>query len=129
AWIDLFALGNIAIYGEGAGPYPANAHSYAVHANQFVGNSTGGLIAVKSKTGTVTLTGRAIQADGALSPASFLPASGGIGGVVTIEASFAVNLGTASVRARGANAGGGPQAGGDILVQSRRGHVVGAASA
>ena len=73
AWIDLFARGNIAIYGEGAGPYPANAHPYAVHANQFTGNSTGGLIAVKSKTGTVTLTGRAIQADGALGP-SLLPA-------------------------------------------------------
>ena len=41
AWIDLFALGNIAIYGEGAGPYPANAHPYAVHANQFTGNSDG----------------------------------------------------------------------------------------
>ena len=46
AWIDLFALGNITIYGEGAGPYPANAHPYAVHANEFTGNSTGGLIAV-----------------------------------------------------------------------------------
>lgn len=128
AWIDLFAVGNIAIYGEGTGPYPANAHPYAVHANQFTGNSTGGLIAVKSQMGTVTLTGRAIQADGALSPSSFEPAPGGIGGVVTIEATFDVNLGTASVRARGANRGGGPQAGGDILVRSFRRHVVGAVS-
>ena len=128
AWIDLFALGNIAIYGDGAGPYPANAHPYAVHANEFTGNSTGGLIAVKSKLGTVTLTGRAIQADGALSTTSFQPAPGGIGGVVTIEAGFGVDLGTASVRARGANQGGGPQAGGDILVRSFKAHVVGAAS-
>ena len=118
AWVDLFALGNIAIYGEGAGPYPANAHPYAVHANEFTGNSTGGLIAVKSRMGTVTLTGRAIQADGALSTSSFQPNPGGIGGVVTIEAGFGVDLGTASVRARGANVGGGPQAGGDILVRS-----------
>lgn len=126
AWIDLFARGNIAIYGEGAGPYPANAHAYAVHANQFTGNSTGGLIAVKSKTGTVTLNGRAIQADGALSP--FQPAGGGFGGVVTIEAGSGVDLGTASVRARGANKGGGPQAGGNILVRSFMRHVIGAAS-
>ncbi len=125
AWIDLFARGNIAIYGEGAGPYPANAHAYAVHANQFTGNSTGGLIAVKAKIGTVTLNGRAIQADGALSP--FQPAAGGFGGVVTIEAGGGVDLGTASVRARGANKGGGPQAGGDILVRSFTAHVVGAA--
>jgi hypothetical protein len=128
AWIDLFARGNIAIYGEGVGPYPANAHPYAVHANQFTGNSMGGLIAVKSKTGTVTLTGRAIQADGALGATSFQPAPGGIGGVVTLEANFGVDLGTASVRARGANIGGGVQAGGDILVRSYKGHVVGAAS-
>jgi len=128
AWIDLFALGNIAIYGEGVGPYPANAHPYAVHANEFTGNSMGGLIAVKAKLGTVTLAGRAIQADGALSTASFLPNSGGIGGVVTIEAGFGVDLGTASVRARGANQGGGPQAGGDIRVRSFKAHVVGAVS-
>jgi hypothetical protein len=128
AWIDLFARGNIAIYGEGAGPYPASAHSYAVHANQFTGNSTGGLIAVKSKTGTVTLTGRAIQADGALGATSFQPAPGGMGGIVTLEANYGVDIGTASVRARGANLGGGPQAGGDILVRSFKGHVIGAAS-
>jgi hypothetical protein len=128
AWIDLFARGNIAIYGEGVGPYPANAHPYAVHANQFTGNSMGGLIAVKAKTGTVTLTGRAIQADGTLGATSFQPAAGGIGGVVTLEANYGVDLGTASVRARGANLGGGSQAGGDILVRSFRAHVVGAAS-
>src|SRR6185369_3923756 len=128
AWIDLFARGNIAIYGEGVGPYPADAHPYAVHANQFTGNSMGGLIAVKSQTGSLTLTGRAIQADGGLGATSFQPAPGGIGGVVTLEAKLGVDLGTASVRARGANIGGGPQAGGDILVRSYKGHVVGAAS-
>jgi len=128
AWIDLFARGNIAIYGEGVGPYPADAHPYAVHANQFTGNSMGGLIAVKSQTGSLTLTGRAIQADGGLGATSFQPNPGGIGGVVTLEAKLGVDLGTASVRARGANLGGGVQAGGDILVRSYKGHVVGAAS-
>jgi hypothetical protein len=128
AWIDLFARGDIVIHGGGAGPYPANAYRYAVHANEFTANSKGGLIAVKSQIGTVTLTGRAIQADGGLKQTTFQPGAGGIGGVVTLEAGGGVDLGTASVRARGANAGGGPQTGGNILVRSFTGHVVGAAS-
>ena len=133
AWIDLFAKGDIVINGPGAGPYAAGAHPYAVHANEFVSTSTGGLVTVKSKAGKVTLSGQAIQADGGLGKSSFVPALGGVGGVVVIEAGGTatpggdVDLAGASVRARGAGSGGGVQAGGDIAIRSFNGHVLGAA--
>jgi hypothetical protein len=133
AWIDLLAKGDITITGAGAGPYAPADQGYAVHANQFVSTSTGGIITVKSEAGRVTLGGQAIQADGGVGKSDGLPSRGGQGGVIAIEAGGPgspggdVDLGTASVRARGANSGGGAQAGGDIRVVSFNGRVVGAA--
>ena len=125
AWIDLFAKGNITIDGIGTGPYAVGASPYAVHAaNQNATNSHGGIIAVKSVAGQVRLSGQAIQADAQL--------PGGAGGIVVIEAGGEravggdVDLGPASVRARGANTGGNPQ-GGNIAVRSFSGRVVGLA--
>ncbi len=125
SWIDLFAKKSITINGSGVGPYASDATSYAVHANQSVSNAGGGIIAIKSLKGHVDLGGQAIQAD------SVQP--GGSGGAVTIEAGGKaavggdVDLGAGSVRARGANVGGGPQAGGAISIRSFNGHVVGVA--
>ena len=121
-WIDLYAKGDIEIKGPGAGPYAANATPYAVHSNQIVTNAQGGLITIKSIDGHVRPTGQAIQADATT--------TGGAGGTVTIEAggilSSNVKLSTSSVRARGANTGGGPQAGGQIFLRAYNGRVGGA---
>jgi hypothetical protein len=130
AWIDLFARGSIVLAGPGSGPYAPSDRPYAVHANEFVSNSRGGIITVKSVQGKVALAGRAVQADGGLGT-SGIPVMGAKGGVVTLEAGGAgaglgdVDLGTASVRARGATSGTG-KAGGTIAVRSFSGKVVGA---
>jgi hypothetical protein len=130
AWIDLFAQGPITIAGPGAGPYAPSDRPYAVHANEFVSNSRGGVVTVKSVQGKVALAGRAVQADGGLG-SSGIPVMGGKGGEVTIEAGGAeanladVDLGAASVRARGAAKGAG-KAGGTIAVRSFNGKILGA---
>src|SRR5262249_33233207 len=102
---------------------------YAVHANEFVSNSQGGIIRVTSTAGSVTTTGRAIQADGGLSKSTGVPTLGGQGGTVLIEAAAGVigdvTLGTSSVRARGATTGGAPE-GGAISARSYHGAVTGA---
>ncbi len=131
AWIDLFAGGPIVIAGGGAGPYPPEDSPYAVHANQFTSGSVGGIVTVKSLEGSVTLSGRAIQADGGLRSVG-VPGVGAKGGSITIEAGGAggagdVDLGEASVRARGAKTGSPGRAGGVIAVRSFHGTILGAA--
>ncbi len=112
AWIDLFAAGDITIIG-GTGT------NYAVHANEFVSTSDGGLITVKSTKGGVLTTNSAIQANGA-----FGAATGGAGGSVTVQASNDVNLTSASIQAKGDVTGGGA-AGGHIANRSFNGQVTG----
>src|SRR5262249_3658329 len=57
AWIDIFATKDITIKGDTAAPY-------AVHANPDGSTNTfAGLITVKSKSGKVTTSGLAIQAN------------------------------------------------------------------
>ena len=76
----------------------------------------------------MTLTGRAIQADGALGTAPSSPFRWHSEASSPSRPATASTSALPSVRARGANQGGGPQAGGDILVRSYKRHVVGAAS-
>lgn len=103
AWIDIFANFNIGIGGATSAPY-------AIHANEFVTNSDGGLITVKAK-GQVSVQGLAVQANSAV--------AGGRGGSVDIEANDALGFGPgSSVQARGGNSGGGHQRGGTILARS-----------
>jgi hypothetical protein len=107
AWIDVFAAFGVAILGDSSGPY-------AIHANEFVSNSDGGLITVKSKFGAVTTSGLAIQANGA-----FGQAGGGLGGSVDVEALNNVAFGAnTSVQAKGDTTGGGHQGGGTILAHA-----------
>ncbi len=118
AWIDIFASGPITIKGATGEGVP-----FVVHANEFVSNSPGGLITVKSVTSKVSLAGNAIEASGG--------SLGGDGGVVTIEAGGTgsqadVDLGTAIVRALGGTSGNDPD-GGIIAVRSFNGKVTGAA--
>jgi hypothetical protein len=118
AWADVFARDFILILGDSAGPY-------AIHGNEFVSNSIGAFITVKSQLGSVTTSGLAIQANGAWGPAN-----GGHGGRVDVEAYQDVNFSTnTSVQAKGDVLGGGPQGGGTILAHSWMLDVTGAASA
>jgi hypothetical protein len=120
SWIDLFALGDITINNDGVAPY-------AVHANGNAGtNDNGGVITVKSKAGAVETFGLAIQAN------AF--GNGGKGGNVDVEAggdplvsigNGFVNFHAASIQAKGANAGGGSQAGGQISARSWNARVEG----
>ena len=113
-WIDLLSPGNISIAGDSLAPY-------ALHSNQGSTNGRGGVIRVNaSGGGGVSLAGKAIQANST--------AVGGKGGLVTIEATLSsVDLGTASVQAEGALAGGGGnQSGGHILVNALLGDIDGA---
>jgi hypothetical protein len=60
AWIDLFAIGDIAIKGDTGGVF-------ALHANQLnLSNSFGGWITAKSTAGNITASGLAIQAKATL---------------------------------------------------------------
>jgi hypothetical protein len=116
SWIDLFALGDITIYGDSVAPY-------AVHANGNAGtNDNGGIVTVKSKGGEVETYGLAIQANAL--------GNGGKGGNVDVEAgggssSGDVDFNAASIQAKGANAGGGGQAGGLISARSWNAYVLG----
>ncbi len=104
AWIDLVARGDITIKND-------NSDSYAVHANEEnLTNSTGGIITVRSRDGRVTTSNNAIQAN-ATRP-------GSQGGTVIVEAGSDLIFGMASIQAKGANSGGGAQAGGTISAQS-----------
>jgi parallel beta-helix repeat protein len=131
SWIDVFVRGNLNIVGDTVAPY-------AIHANEFREGSIGGIITVKSRDGAVSADGLAIQANACrLNPADCsVPFNGGRGGEITIEAggpilpqfpSGDVNLHAASIQARGANQGGGSQAGGQIEARSFNGQVLGAA--
>ena len=101
AWIDLFAMGDIAIKGDTGG-------IFALHANQLgVSNAFGGWITVKSRAGNITATGFAIQAKATL--------GGSTGGIVAIEAKGNVDLDDAQIDAKGdADAGGGFGTGGTV---------------
>jgi hypothetical protein len=120
SWIDLFAGKNITIEGDNVAPY-------AVHANGNAGtNDNGGVITVKSKAGAVGTFGLAIQAN------AF--GNGGKGGNVDVEAggdptvspgNGNVNFHAASIQAKGANVGGGSQAGGQISARSWNAGVLG----
>lgn len=110
SWVDLFSRGSITITGDSTIPY-------AVHANELVTNAIGGIVTAKSITGTINITGLAIQANAV--------AGGGRGGEVSIEGNGDVILNTASIEARGANAGNG-QTGGKISARSFTGRVSGA---
>ncbi|MBI3245077.1 MAG: DUF4215 domain-containing protein [Deltaproteobacteria bacterium] len=109
AWIDLFAVDDITILGQQS--------KYAVHANQFLTNGSGGLITVASTGGKIATSRAAIQGN--------VTANGGRGGVVTVEAEDAVNFGTATIQAKGSLAGFAP-AGGTIAGRSFNDAVVGA---
>lgn len=87
-WIDLFARGDIRIIGDTTG-------AFAVHANGGIQQNTddGGLVTVKSKSGKVTASGLALQADAT--------SAGSNGGIVTVQAATDVNLNSASLFARG----------------------------
>src|SRR5262249_19231661 len=80
-------------------------------------------IQVFSLAGSVSTAGNSVQANDV--------AGGGAGGVVTVQAGGAtsptgdVALGTAVIEARGANSGGGGQAGGNISSRSFNGALAG----
>ncbi len=99
AWIDLFAgRGDVQIFGETSGTV------FAVHANgASITNNEAGDIRIASKEGAVTVSGLAVQANAL--------GSGSAGGTVNIEAALDVNLDTASISARGGNAGAARQGG------------------
>jgi hypothetical protein len=114
SWIDLIAFKDVNIIGDTTGPF-------AVHANQFLNDSIGGIITVKSKTGSIFATGLAIQADATRQDMS-APAPGGKGGSVTIEANLNVDLDGATIFARGDFvAAGGYGDGGQVSARARNG--------
>jgi hypothetical protein len=97
SWIDLFALGNISITGR-----TGAADTFAVHADTASGSdSTPNTVTVKSTTGTVTASGKALSAS------IIGTANGSRGGAIVVEASGLVDLDTATLKARGDNSGGG----------------------
>jgi parallel beta-helix repeat protein len=82
SWIDLFARGDIAINGDSSAPF-------SVHANGVGGSGgdgeEGGIVTVKTTEGSVTASGKALQA-------SSTTASNSDAGRITVEAAFAVTL-------------------------------------
>jgi hypothetical protein len=99
AWIDIFALGDISISGpsSGADPNCQTLSPYAVHTNQLcVNKGNGGIVTVKSTAGSVTATGKAIQANGLNS-----------GGEITMQAKNDVELNAADLTASGRLGSGG----------------------
>ena len=111
-WVALIARGDITILGDSVAPF-------AVHANQTLGNGHGGDIEVKSQGGAYSATGLALQASDT--------AIGGKGGNIDVQSALGTDLGNSKNEARGANAGGGGQAGGTIEVRSFQSKVIGAA--
>ena len=130
-WIDVLANLDIAIQGNPTTPYTSGGDNnltspaWAVHANMPLQNGHGGTIAVQSKSGKVTASGRAIQANSSTS------SNGGKGGNILVEAGGAgspggdVNFGNASVQAMGDTTGGATKAGGSIVAHSFNGQVLG----
>jgi hypothetical protein len=82
SWIDLFARGNIAINGDSLLPF-------SVHANGLAGSGgdgeEGGIVTVKTTQGSVTASGKALQA-------SATNATNSDGGHITVEAALAVTF-------------------------------------
>ncbi len=86
-WVDLFSQNRIIVNSATTG-------TFAVHANQpSVDAGEGGQIRLISSTGTISVAGRALQADATR--------QGGTGGDIFIEALNDVALDTASLFARG----------------------------
>jgi hypothetical protein len=121
SWIEVLANGAITIRGSATAPNPALGNNdtnpaYAVHANQFLQNGHGGDITVISKDSTVTMFGRALQANASTG------SNGGKGGHIVILAHDAVAFGTgvvpAFVQAAGDTTGSASEAGGTLLAQS-----------
>ena len=110
SWIDVFARGPVTINGDVAVPF-------AVHANQGVGTGKGGTVTVKSVESSVSLAGLALQASDT--------ASGGDGGVVTIESNtnlnFFILLKGGEVEARGSTNSTGH--GGTVNAKSFNGNI------
>jgi len=87
SWIDVFANGDINLIGDTVAPY-------VLHGNPTgATNNTAALITVKSKTGNVSASNLAIQADAT--------GGGSRGGSIRIEAGGALLLNTAQVSAQG----------------------------
>jgi hypothetical protein len=132
SWVDALANLAITIRGNATAPVPGSDHNndtnppYAVHANQILQNGHGGDITVISKSSTVTMFGRALQAN-----ASTI-SNGGKGGHIVILALNEVAFGTgvlpAFVQAAGDTSGGGSQQGGTVLAQSFSNNVTGIAA-
>ena len=94
SWIDLFARGDIAINGNSSLPF-------SVHANGTGGTGgdgeEGGIVRVASKEGSVTASGKALQASS--------ESNGSDGGRVTVEAALAVTFTGSTPDARGQGQG------------------------
>ena len=130
-WIDVLANLDIAIQGNTTTPYTTPGSNnlvtpaWSLHANMALQNGHGGSIAVQSRSGKVTASGRAIQANASTNN------NGGKGGNVTVEAGGPgspggdLNFGNASIQAMGDTSGGGGQAGGHITGHSFNGQVLG----
>jgi hypothetical protein len=131
AWIDILANGAITIRGNATAPVLPLVNNndtnpaYAVHANMFLQNGHGGDITVISKDSTVTMFGRAIQANASTAN------NGGQGGHIVIQGNGEVAFGTgvtpAFVQAAGDITGGSP-AGGTVNAKSFNGNVTGIAT-
>ncbi len=92
SWIDLLANLAITIRGNGTAPAAGNndtSPAFAVHANQFLGGH-GGDITVISTGSTVSMFGRALQANSSTNAQS---SGGGTGGHLVILAHDAVAFG------------------------------------
>jgi hypothetical protein len=127
SWIDVLANGAITIRGNATVPAAGNddtTPAFAVHANQFLGNGHGGEITVISTGSTVTMFGRALQANASTTN------NGGTGGKIVIlahdEVAFGTGVDPAFVQAAGDTTGGSPQ-GGTLLAQSYNSNVTGVA--
>jgi hypothetical protein len=127
SWIDLLANLAITIRGNGTAPAAGNNDTnpaFAVHANQFLGGH-GGDITVISTGSTVTMFGRALQANSSTNVQS---SGGGSGGHIVIRAHDAVAFGTGAVPAFVQAAGDANGAGGTVLAKSYNGNVTGIAT-
>lgn len=118
SWIDVFVRGDILIDGDFAAATPYRFHADRVGAT----NETGGAITIESIAGTVSTTGKAIQANAT--------GGGGKGGSVDVEAegdaALTISAVGSSIQAKGATSGGAP-AGGTIFIRSWTGSVTGTA--
>jgi hypothetical protein len=126
SWVDVLANLAITIRGNGTAPAAGNNDTnpaFAVHANQFLGGH-GGDITVISTGSTVTMFGRALQANSSTNVQS---SGGGAGGHLVIRAHDAVAFGTGAVPAYAQAAGDANGAGGTVLAKSYNGDVTGVA--